>query len=102
MGNGVLPPTIYHELRQRLTARDTLLEARKQLRNQQHAINQRPVQVESVGAHFEQVLTKLDAQIAALETEIGQVAQDGAWVGLLALRETIPGTVCSVLLGSWS
>ncbi len=34
------PPTIYMELQQRLTHRDTLVAMRQQLRNQRHALTQ--------------------------------------------------------------
>ena len=42
------PPTIYHELRQRLVARDGLLELRQQARNQLYALVQWPVIVAAV------------------------------------------------------
>lgn len=87
----VPPPTIYHELRQRLQARDALLEARKQLRNQQHAIEQWPVQVSSVQTHFATAIGQLDTQIGELEDEIEQLASDGAWAASFALLESIPG-----------
>ena len=37
------PPTVYHELRQRLVVRDSLLEMEQQARNQLHALAQWPV-----------------------------------------------------------
>ena len=37
------PPAVYHELRQRLVARDALMEMRQQARNQHHALRQWPV-----------------------------------------------------------
>ena len=40
------PPTVYHEVRQRLVARDALLDMRQQIRNQRHALLQWPVVVE--------------------------------------------------------
>jgi transposase len=42
------PPSIYHERRQRLSARDALRELRQQARNQRHALAQWPITVASV------------------------------------------------------
>ena len=42
------PPAVYHELRQRLVARDGLLTMRQQARNQLHALEQWPVRVAAV------------------------------------------------------
>ncbi len=66
------PPDIYHELRQPLQARDALLASFKQLRNQQHALAQWPVQVESVHNHLTTAIADLEDRITDLETEIGQ------------------------------
>jgi transposase len=85
------PPAMYHELRQRLTARDALLEARKQLHNQQHALKQWPVQIESVHTHLDSVIAELNTQVGEIETEIKQLAADGAWATSIALLQTVPG-----------
>ena len=42
------PPAVYHEVRQRLVARDGLLAMRTQARNQRHALVQWPVVVAAV------------------------------------------------------
>lgn len=93
------PPRIYHELRQRLQARDALLEARKQLRNQQHALKQWPVQIESVHTHLDTVVVQLDTQIGELEEEIQQLATNGAWATSIALLESVPGI--GLLTAAW-
>ncbi len=93
------PPAIYHQLRQRLQARDALLEARKQLRNQQHAIEQWPVQISSVHDHLDSVISEIDKQIGAFESEIEQLATDGAWATSLALLQSIPGV--GLVTASW-
>lgn len=85
------PPQVYHDLRQRLMARDALIEARKQLRNQRHALLQWPVQVESVQAHLEAAIADLSSRIVALEAEIAQTAADGEWAESVALLQSIPG-----------
>lgn len=73
------PPVVYHELRQRLVARDGLLEMRQQARNQRHALEQWPVVVASVLAQLEAVIADLDGRIATLDSEIGAVLANDAW-----------------------
>jgi transposase len=85
------PPAVYHELRQRLVARDALTEMRQQARNQRHAITQWPVQVASVIAQFDAVETDLDGRIAQLDGEIATILHNGAWAESAALLQTIPG-----------
>jgi transposase len=85
------PPTIYHELRQRVVARDGLLSMRQQARNQRHALQQWPVPVASVLEHLDGVIAELDQRLASLEQEIAQVLADGEWASSAALLSTIPG-----------
>jgi transposase len=85
------PPTVYHELRQRLVARDGLLAMRQQARNQRHALEQWPVVVASVLTHLDEVLAEFDRRLASLEDEIAEVLADGAWATSAALLSTIPG-----------
>lgn len=85
------PPQVYHELRQRLVARDALLEMRTQARNQRHALLQWPVVIESVREHLEELIADLDRRLAALEAEIAQVLRDGAWAESAALLRGITG-----------
>ena len=85
------PPAVYHELRQRLVARDGLLAMRQQARNQRHALEQWPVVVATVLAQLEAVIADLDERIATLEAEIGEVLQHGAWAQSASLLATIPG-----------
>ena len=94
------PPAIYHQLQQRLTQRDGLLNIRTQLRNQLHALNQLPTVVEAVRSRLELLLKTLDEQITQVETELEQVlAQDKEWNASAQLLQTIKGiglitTVC--------
>ncbi len=83
------PPQVYHELRQRLVARDALLQMRKQTRKHLHALVQWPVQIASVKAQLEAVLTDLEHRIALLEREINDVLQASAWAASAALLQTI-------------
>jgi len=85
------PPAVYHELRQRLVARDGLLSMRQQARNQRHALQQWPVRVASVLEHLDGVIADLDQRLGSLEQEIAQVLADGAWASSAALLSTIPG-----------
>jgi transposase len=83
------PPTVYHELRQRLVARDALMEMRQQARNHRHALVQWPVQITSVKAQLDAVIADLDTRIATLEHEIAAVLRDQAWAESATLLQTI-------------
>src|SRR5918997_467737 len=85
------PPAVYHELRQRLLARDGLLSMRQQARNQRHALQKWPVVVGSVLEQLDGVIADLDQRLASLEKEIAEVLADGAWASSAALLSTIPG-----------
>ena len=61
------PPQVYHELRQRLVARDGLLHMLQRARNQVHALQQWPVLIAAVQTHLARVITELDVRINALE-----------------------------------
>lgn len=83
------PPLVYHELRQRLVARDALLQMRKQTRKHLHALVQWPVQIASVKAQLEAVLADLEGRIALLERELTDVLRAGAWAESAVLLQTI-------------
>jgi len=85
------PPEVYHELRQRLTAREGLMAMRHQARNQLHALDQWPVQIIAARQAIEQVVAELDKQIATLDAAIVQVLRDGAWAASAELMQTITG-----------
>ena len=85
------PPAVYHELRQRLTARDGLVSLRQNARNQLHALQQWPVQVTAALQSIEQIISECDRQIADLELAIAQVLCDGAWATSAELMQTITG-----------
>ena len=85
------PPEVYHELRQRLRAREGLMAMRHQACNQLHALHQWPVQVIAARQAIEQVVAELDKQIAALDAAIVQVLRDGAWAASAELMQTITG-----------
>ena len=85
------PPAVYHELRQRLSARALLLSTRQQVRNHRHALIQWPVVVAGVQEQLEQVIAQLDAQIVALDTAIAQVLAHGEWAESALLLQSITG-----------
>jgi transposase len=85
------PPTIYHELRQRLMTRDALLEMRQQARRERHALLQWPIVIEAVKAQLDGVIADLSGRLAALESEIAQVLEDGAWADEATLLLSITG-----------
>jgi transposase len=93
------PPAVYHEVRQRLTARDALVTMRQQTRNQRHALVQWPVVVASVAQHLDDVIAILDTQIADLEGEIAAVLAVSEWAESLACLTSAPGS--GMLTAAW-
>jgi transposase len=85
------PPEVYHELRQRLTAREGLMAMRQHARNQLHALHQWPVQVRAALQPLEEMVAELEKQIATLDVAIAQVLRDGAWAASAELMQTIAG-----------
>ena len=85
------PPQVYHELRQRLVARDGLLSMRQQARNQRHALLQWPIVIASVRDHLDKVIAELTTRLATLDREIAHVLADGAWADSAALLRGITG-----------
>jgi transposase len=83
------PPQVYHELRQRLVARDALLEMRQQARNHRHALAQWPVQIAAVKAQLDAVIADLDTRMGTLEHEIAVVLREHAWAKSATLLQTI-------------
>jgi transposase len=93
------PPAVYHEVRQRLTARDALVTMRQQTRNQRHALLQWPVVVASVRDHLDEGIALLDTRIADLEGEIAAVLAASEWTESLACLTSAPGI--GVLTAAW-
>jgi transposase len=85
------PPAIYHELRQRLMARDALVAMRQQARNQRHALLRWPVVVTAVQEHFDTLIADLDARIARLDQELTILLRTGAWATNALLLLSVPG-----------
>ena len=85
------PPAVYHEVRQRLVARDGLLAMRTQARNQRHALLQWPVVVAGVRRHLDELIADLDRRIANLDGEIAAVLQASEWAESLACVTSAPG-----------
>jgi transposase len=85
------PPAVYHEVRQRLTARDALVAMRQQTRNQRHALLQWPVVIASVREHLDGVIAMLDVRIADLEAEIAAVLAASDWAESLGCLTSAPG-----------
>jgi transposase len=85
------PPQIYHELRQRLSVRESLMHLRVQAQNQRHALKQWPVQVEAALAPLEAVIEDLQSRLECLEREIDTLLRDGAWASSARLLSSITG-----------
>ncbi len=93
------PPAVYHEVRQRLVARDGLLAMRTQARNQRHALLQWPVIVAGVRQHLDELITDLDRRVAALETAIAAVLRESVWAESLVCLTSAPGI--GLVTASW-
>ncbi len=85
------PPAVYHEVRQRLVARDALLAMRQQLRNQRHALLQWPVVVEGVRQHLDELIADLTRRIASFDAEIAATLKESVWAEALACLTSAPG-----------
>ena len=85
------PPAVYHEVRQRLVARDALLAMRQQLRNQRHALLQWPVVVEGVRQHLDELIADLTRRIASFDAEIAATLKESVWAESLACLTSAPG-----------
>ena len=83
------PPPLYHELRQRLLARDLLLTMRQQTRNQRHALLQWPVVIEALRQQLDGLLAELELRLSRLEAELAAVLKDAAWAESAALLSSI-------------
>jgi transposase len=86
------PPAIYEELQQRLAQRAALIDLRQQVRNQRHALTQKPYVVATVRERLDTLIATFTAQIAELEREIAMaLQQDEAWAAAAARLQTITG-----------
>jgi transposase len=86
------PPAIHHQLEQRIQYRSTLLELRKVLKNQLHALSASQLMVEAVGEMYRRQIADFTAKIEALEKEIEKVLKtDVAWLESVTLLQTISG-----------
>jgi transposase len=86
------PPAIYHELEQRIHYRSTLLELRKVLKNQLHALSASQFIVEAVREMYQGQIADFNAKIDELEKEIETVLKrDPAWQATVSLLQTIGG-----------
>lgn len=85
------PPAVYHELRQRLMARDGLMEMRQQARNQRHALQKWPVVIEAVRTHLDELIDDLTTRIATLDREIAELLTKSVWAESATLLQSITG-----------
>jgi transposase len=85
------PEPVYHDLRQRLVLRETLVTMRQQARNHLHALQQWPIVVASVLAQGQGVIDDLEQRIATLDGEIATLLRDSAWAASATLLLSIPG-----------
>ena len=114
------PPQFYHELRQRIAQRESLLKLQNQLQNQLDALKVTPIVVESVRAQLNELLQTLTTQIKQMDEELKALIKvelsdfeeleetlltpDQLWKRNIALLRTIPGvgvmTACWLVLAT--
>lgn len=73
------PPQVYHELRQRLVARDALVAMRAEAKCQRHALLHWPVVIGSVRDQFDGMIRDVTERIEQVEHEITDLLQESAW-----------------------
>ena len=93
------PPAVYHDLRQRLLLRDSLVDMRQQARNQRHALLQWPVVVDGVRQQLDTLIAELRTRSDALEAEIAAVLQEGEWAASATYVQRSNGS--GVLTAAW-
>jgi transposase len=116
------PPQFYHELRQRISQRDSLLKLKNQVDNQLHALMVNPIIIESVRDQLKELSSTLSAQIEVMDQELAkllkielkeldqeteaevELSQEKTWKKSIALLRTIPGigplTACWLVLST--
>ena len=98
------PPAVYHELRQRLVARDGLLTMRQQARNQLPCAGAVAGPGGAPCSSRDEVMESWMSNCERLEQEIEQVLADGAWAASAAHLLSITGlglvTVAWLLVGT--
>lgn len=94
------PPTIYHELQQRLAWRDSLVTLRTQVKNQHHALLHEQVVIPAVSSGQSQLIATLNSQIATVERELAEViAGDDSWAASIVRLQSIPGV--GLITAAW-
>lgn len=58
------PPQFYHELRQRISQRESLLKFQNQVSNQFHALTSGPVVIESIRNQLEELQRTISTQLS--------------------------------------
>jgi transposase len=114
------PPQFYHELRQRISQRDSLLKLKNQVENQLHALLVNPIIIESVRDQLKELSATLGVQVDQMDQELAELlkvelkeldqevevelSQEKVWKKSIALLRTIPGigplTACWLVLST--
>lgn len=67
------PPQFYHELRQRLSQREDLVNLLNRVENQLHALLVNPVVIDSVRTQLESLIATLKQQIEQMDSELAEL-----------------------------
>lgn len=93
------PPPVYHEVRQRLVARDGFPTMRQPARNQRHALRQWPVVIAAVRQQRDALIADRDARIATLEAAIAAALKHSVWAATFARLTSAPGI--GIVTAAW-
>jgi transposase len=85
------PSTIQEALYQRLVERDNLLEIRQMLRNQLHALHQRPHTDAAVEDRKQALIDELNRQISLIDQELEDWLNTGEWQAQAMYLRSIKG-----------
>lgn len=85
------PPSVYHQLQQRLNLRQHFVDSRTQFRNRRHALLQDPFACTDIIAALDTHIASLDAEVKRLTQEIDDLLQaDHEWQDAAEVLLSIP------------
>lgn len=94
------PPTVYHDLQQRVSLRQDLQDTRTQYKNRLHALRQNPNALAEIIAQIEAFIADLERQVDQLTAELEDLLQaDHQWHD--AAQRLLSITSISTISATW-
>jgi len=94
------PPSVYHDLQQRVSLRQDLQDSRTQYKNRLHALRQNPNALPEIIARIEALIADLEAQVKHLSKELADLLQaDHEWHD--AAQRLLSITSISTISATW-